>query len=150
MNVEILIQCAVTDVFSLCLQVSTGLTGCWRWAWVIRQSWAVGRASTHWSWRSRKPSCASWQPFWKATVHSYGLSPRHHPRKPQMPARFLTCKVSGGMSLWTLVTKTLKPFIHVQSIRARQPSQSHTGNRVNVWTQLSFSPAVSSNFSRTD
>lgn len=86
--------------FPLCLQVSSGLMGWWSWAWVNRQSWAVGRASRPWSWRSRKPSCASWRLFWKATAHSYDPSPRPPLRKPQTPVRSLTCKVCGIVSLW--------------------------------------------------
>lgn len=121
MNVEIPVQHDSCLVLLLCLQVSTALTGCWSWAWVIRLSWAVGRASTRWSWRSRKPSCASWQPFWKATVLSYDLSPRHPPRKPRTPARFLTCKVSGNMSVWPIVTNTLKPFIMAIAFESDSP-----------------------------
>lgn len=90
--------------------------GFWSWAWVIRQSWAVGRACTPWNWRSRKPSCASWQPFWKATVRSYDPSLRPPLRKPQMLAHFLICKVFKIMTLWPHVTKTLEPSTHVQSV----------------------------------
>lgn len=88
--------------------------GCWKWAWAIRQSWAVGRASTRWSWRSRKPSSASWQPFWRVTVHSYDLSPRHLLKKPQTLAHFLIYKVSGMILLWPLIAKT--QTIHAGSV----------------------------------
>lgn len=121
---------ACTDSCSfllLRLQVSTALMGCWSWAWVIRQSSAVGRASTRWSWRSRKPSCASWQPFWKATVLSYDPSPRHRPRKPRTPVRFLTCKVSGIMSLWP---QHWKHHGHRVRIRQRSGSQRKQGEQM--------------------
>lgn len=119
--------------------------GSWSWAWVIRQSWAVGRACTPWNWRSRKPSCASWQPFWKATVRSYDPSLRPPLRKPQMPAHFLICKVFIIMTLWPHVVKTLEPSTHVQSV------EPDIQVKVTEETELNSSavlpPAASSNCS---
>lgn len=115
--------------FLMCPQVSIGLMGCWSWAWAIHRSWAVGRASTRWSWRSRKPSYASWQPFWRATVLSCDLSLRHPLRKPQMLARFLTCKVREIMSVRPLLSKTQELSIHLQLSELDNKVTEETGWR---------------------
>lgn len=76
-----------------CPQGSVSWTGCWSWAWATPRSWAVVKVFTLWSWRSRKPSCASWLLFWRVTAPSSDPLPKLLQRKPQMQALSLTCKV---------------------------------------------------------
>lgn len=61
----------------------------------VTLSSTVGRASTLWSWRSRRPSYASWRPSCGVTAPTCCPSLRPPLRRPLTPAPSLTSKVKG-------------------------------------------------------
>ncbi len=76
----------------------------WRPSWASGNLAVVGKVWKPWSWRSRRLSYASWQPSWKATVHTCCPSHRLHLKKQLTPVHSSICKVSSqdGRDAWIL------------------------------------------------
>lgn len=91
----------------------------WRPLWASGNLAVVGRVWKPWSWRSRRLSCASWRPSWKATVHTCCPSHRLHLKNQLTPVHSLICKVNNqdGRDAWILflLSRCIRLFVNVKN-----------------------------------